>query len=103
MDKKPTLISRKDAALKIGRETNYEGMRNYEMEHALEEIEGGEWIINEWCPFNGIHCGFFDVAPIKFLEQTIEEMQHWTDIRRNLIESLWVEIARRNNDIKDKT
>lgn len=34
----------------------YTRLRNYEIEERLHYIFGGEWIINEPCPFNGMYC-----------------------------------------------
>jgi len=70
MPDKP-LLSRRDAYRILGFDEN-ERFRNYELEHELEsqcDLEEGEIIIGEWCPFNGIYCKFFDVAPIKALEE----------------------------------
>ena len=30
--------------------------RNYEIEYLLREWFGGNWVINELCPFNGEYC-----------------------------------------------
>ena len=38
-------------------------MRNYEYEVLLSETFGGEWVIKEWCPFNGRYCAWGDHAP----------------------------------------
>jgi hypothetical protein len=36
----------------------YDRLRNYEFEAQLHHIFGGEWVINEPCPFNGLKCAF---------------------------------------------
>lgn len=37
-------------------EPEWDRLRNYEYEHKLEEAFGGDWTIDEICPFNGVHC-----------------------------------------------
>ncbi len=47
---------------------SWERMRNYEMEHELEEVFGGAWVVSEWCPFNGVYCEWVDHCPREVLE-----------------------------------
>jgi len=63
------LISRKEAIEQTG---HSDRARNYELEHSLERLHDQslipgntqkiEYIISEWCPFNGIHCAYFEHA-----------------------------------------
>lgn len=80
------LISRADAAKKIRdhwlstytreqllaeHEPDWDRLRNYELEQMLEEAFGGDWCINEWCPFNDVYCRWFDHAPPETIDQLI--------------------------------
>lgn len=44
-------------------------IRNYEMESNLGSP--GEFIVAEWCPFNGIHCSYFEHATLKDLNTAL--------------------------------
>jgi hypothetical protein len=53
-------------------------IRNYEIERMLREqsfTKGDDdlWIVVEWCPFNGIHCAYFDVASTRDLRSALSE------------------------------
>ena len=73
----PTFISRRAAEEKITKHwrkvirladtvglpyylPNWERLRNYEYEGRLKRVFGGEWIINEMCPFDGRYCAWGD-------------------------------------------
>jgi len=38
-------------------------LRNYEIEEGLHEITGDEWIVTDWCPFDGRFCNIDDFVP----------------------------------------
>ena len=66
------LISREDALKELGRKPDSR-MRNYEIEHYLDErTPDNEWVIQEWCPFNGIHCKFFEYSDKTWLLPALE-------------------------------
>lgn len=44
-------------------EPRWDALRNYELERMMEYHFGGEWVIAEWCPFDGIFCRYKEVAP----------------------------------------
>lgn len=56
-------------------EPNWDRLRNYELEGILEKELGGEWVIGEWCPFNGIHCNWLDHCPLETLDALIAEYE----------------------------
>lgn len=37
--------------------------RNYELEERLEAEYDGQWVISEWCPFDGRFCKLADFVP----------------------------------------
>jgi hypothetical protein len=39
----------------------FDRMRNYEIEQDLREAFGGEWIVDELCPFNGVYSAYGDL------------------------------------------
>lgn len=66
------LISREDALKKLSRDADSR-MRNYEIENCLNENDpGNEWVIQGWCPFNGIHCAFFEYSDKTWLLPALE-------------------------------
>lgn len=54
---------------------DWERMRNYEIEDELEREIGGEWVVSEWCPFNGVYCAWKDHCPDAILEALIVECE----------------------------
>lgn len=64
--KTPRRITRKQASLAL---RDWEaGLRNYEIEQGMASEHGGQWIVSEWCPFNGIFCAYRDVASVEDIE-----------------------------------
>ena len=37
---------------------NFFGMHNYELERILKETFGKEWVVDEYCPYDGKYCKF---------------------------------------------
>lgn len=69
---KTELIPRAVALKRLNRAPNAR-LRNYEIEHALhEETPEVEYVVGEWCPFNGIHCSFWEHADETWLEPALE-------------------------------
>ena len=61
---------------RVGMPTNEyitERMRNYEIEYDLSNIFGGEYVVNEWCPFNGIFCKWMHHCDLSVLNSIVEE------------------------------
>jgi hypothetical protein len=56
-----------DVTLPVSREGYWETHRNYELEDELHAKCGDQWIIVEWCPYNGIYCAYLEVASKKDL------------------------------------
>lgn len=50
-------------------------MRNYELEFELSDVLGGEWVISEWCPFDGIFTAWREHAPASVLRRTIRRFR----------------------------
>lgn len=88
------LISREEAAAKVRKnwlgsrtreqllamsEPRWERLRNYELERLLEEEFGGEWCINEWCPFDSVYCRWFDHAPQEAIDALISAAEKSPD------------------------
>jgi hypothetical protein len=46
----------------LGRDPD-ERLRNYEIEHELDDQYDGKWIVSEWCPFNGRFCNLGKFVP----------------------------------------
>lgn len=68
----PTLIPR-DEALNLLGEKPDSRLRNYEIEHELHERDkDNEYVVAEWCPFNGIRCAFWEYADETWLEPALE-------------------------------
>jgi len=74
---------------------NWGRVRNYEMEVELQEVTGEEYVISEFCPFNGRFCSWMDHAPIEFLKECL---QHWKAVGdQAAIKDFEQEIERRTN------
>lgn len=56
MKNKVEFISRKDAHVLLDIKEEYIRLRNYELEYRLSVATGDEWVITDWCPFNGRYC-----------------------------------------------
>ena len=41
---------------------DWKSLRNYEMEEEMRDQFGDDWVVVEWCPFNGIFCRYKEVA-----------------------------------------
>ncbi len=51
-----SFISREDAFAQVlpkRPHRSYPQARNYELERDLQEILGGDWVVTDWCPYNG--------------------------------------------------
>lgn len=84
------LIPREVALNLIGR-NQYDRLRNYEIEHQLDEDSEDEHVVQGWCPFNGIHCKFFDYSDKTWLLPALESHQKEVDegrMRPNVVESI---------------
>lgn len=55
-------------------EPGWERCRNYELETDMSEWFGGEWVISEWCPFDGVYCRWPRHIPEGELISAIERM-----------------------------
>ena len=96
------LISRADASKKIREhwlttltpeqllaqhEPSWDRLRNYELEGDLRETFGGEWCINEWCPFDDVYCRWVNEAPDSEIEEMIRlieaNAENWRARGRN--------------------
>lgn len=50
-------------------------LHNYEFEtDYLPGLFGGNWIISEWCPFDGYHCAWYNHAPPDVLKQLADDL-----------------------------
>lgn len=48
-------------------------LRNYEIEQDLNEMDPlNEYVVQGWCPFNGIHCTFFEYSDRTWLLPALE-------------------------------
>lgn len=77
-------------------------LRNYELESRLFHLFGNEYVISEWCPFNGIYCGWAAHAPEVDLKTEIARLAQdrdkpEVDVKRldHAIKTLQQELARR--------
>lgn len=77
MSVEPSKISRQKALSELGYSAT-DRVRNYELEHDLSSKLGGEWVVAEWCPFNGLFCQWISYAPDEDLDKTIK---WWEDNR----------------------
>lgn len=58
-------------------DTPWDRLRNYELEAELQGTLGGDWVISEWCPFNGFFCAYSDVAPLDEMVAYREIIRGW--------------------------
>ena len=62
-------------------------LRNYEFESLLNRVFDGEWVVSEWCPFNGIWCKWIEHAPQSELDAKIK----WYEVHRAELTSIDVD------------
>lgn len=104
---KPTLIKRSVALRKLEYPLDNK-LRNYEIEHLLEtrfplkSMMKGEWIIAEWCPFNGINCLYFRVASIPDLEEALLNCEASGMFEDFVIRDINLRIKLRTKELEDE-
>lgn len=50
-------------------------LRNYEFEDRLAKRFGHEWVISEWCPFNGVWCKWVEYETAEWIRADIERLR----------------------------
>jgi hypothetical protein len=85
----PFLVSR-SAALEFLRVPTNRSLRNYELEEGLERSfpvsSELTWVISDWCPYNGVHCTYFNYAPRGVLEETLTSIRERDPVGAAMIE-----------------
>lgn len=80
-------------------------LRNYEIESRLHSALGGEWVITEWCPFDGYFCSYRDVASIHDLRNMLrwhkERVRQGGYVADSIFDCIKERIALRGNRDKD--
>lgn len=104
---KPTLIKRSVALRKLEYPLDSK-LRNYEIEHLLEAkfplktMMKGEWIIAEWCPFNGINCLYSRVASVPDLEEALLNCEASGVFEDFVIRDIKLRIKLRTRELEDE-
>jgi len=80
-------------------------LRNYEMEQMMQDHFGDNWIVVEWCPFNGIFCRYQKVASrydLKKARNNIAAVQDSTFDKKYLFGLIDGELAKRPDELGEK-
>ena len=70
-------------------EPYWDRLRNYELEYELCKCFGGEWAINELCPFDGRYCSWGYYAPEEQKAEWLREEREYEERMRREQQRVW--------------